>query len=112
MKAPHDLDELKRARLEKVKRETELLESKLAERKRELVRLDDVRRAWEAGLLAIRNTVLAFGALREADRHGLLEEILDEPLVIAATNFNEPPPAEPDDLDQPDDDDDAPPAPS
>lgn len=105
MKDAHDLDELKRARLEKVRRETELLESKLAERRRELVPLADVRRNWEAAFVALRNVVLGFGALREADRHQLLEELAGEPLVAAAVAFNESPPAEPDDLDHHDDDD-------
>ena len=97
MNTPDDLDldalpagdQLKLARLQKVQRETELLESKLAERRRELVRLDDVEKLWENAIIAIRNTILGFGTIREDDRHALLLEIADCHSVAAANAFGQ-----------------------
>ena len=97
MNVPDDLDhdalpagdQLKLARLQKVQRETELLESKLAERRRELVRLDDVEKLWEYAILALCNTIKGFRTIREDDRHALLLEITDCDAVAVANAFRQ-----------------------
>lgn len=96
--------QLKAARLEKVRRETALLELRIAEAEGRLLDAGAVQKLWSQVLLALRQQILAL-PLPEIQRREILESLVEFDIVQYCRAALEKD-------DHPDDDDDAPPAPS